>query len=105
MTAGFDPALGWEIHPQVALRPEPFGALAYHFGNRRLSFLKDPVLLAVVRGLAAASTATQACRTAGVDPESLPTFYAALGRLAASDMIRPATPAASPAPGESEQPA
>ncbi|MCY7299756.1 MAG: mycofactocin biosynthesis chaperone MftB, partial [Ilumatobacteraceae bacterium] len=27
------------LHPQVALRPEPFGALAYHYGNRRLVFL------------------------------------------------------------------
>ncbi len=31
-----------ELHPQVALRPEPFGALAYHYGNRRLIFLKHP---------------------------------------------------------------
>ncbi len=33
---------------RVALRPEPFGALAYHFGTRRLSFLKTRKLLAVV---------------------------------------------------------
>ena len=24
----------------MSLRPEPFGALAYHFGTRRLTFLK-----------------------------------------------------------------
>ena len=30
------------LDPQVALRPEPFGALAYHYGNRRLIFLKHP---------------------------------------------------------------
>ena len=28
------------VHPQVAVRPEPFGALAYHYGNRKLVFLK-----------------------------------------------------------------
>ena len=28
------------LDPQVALRPEPFGALAYHYGNRRLIFLQ-----------------------------------------------------------------
>ena len=39
-----------ELHPQVALRPEPFGALAYHYGNRRLVFLKSPDVVAVVRG-------------------------------------------------------
>ena len=54
--------------PQVAVRPEPFGALLYHFGTRRLSFLKDPRLLAVVRGLADASTARAACAAAGLSP-------------------------------------
>ncbi|MEN8672983.1 mycofactocin biosynthesis chaperone MftB, partial [Nocardioides sp.] len=39
----------WSLSPSVALRPEPFGALAYHFGNRRLTFLKRPELVAVVR--------------------------------------------------------
>ena len=33
------------------MRPEPFGALAYHFGNRRLTFLKRAELVAVVRAL------------------------------------------------------
>ncbi len=48
----FDLERGWALDPQVALRPEPFGALAYHFGTRRLSFLKSRTLLAVVEGLA-----------------------------------------------------
>jgi mycofactocin biosynthesis protein MftB len=34
----------WALAPQVSIRPEAFGALAYHFGTRRLSFLKTPVL-------------------------------------------------------------
>jgi len=34
----------WELHPQVALRPEPFGALAYHYGNRRLTFVMAPTI-------------------------------------------------------------
>ena len=51
----------WELAPQVSVRPEPFGALLYHFGTRRLSFLKDRRLLAVVRGLADAPTARAAC--------------------------------------------
>ncbi len=42
----------WALSPSVALRPEPFGALAYHFGNRKLTFLKTPALVGVVRGLA-----------------------------------------------------
>ncbi|MEU9347776.1 mycofactocin biosynthesis chaperone MftB, partial [Streptomyces sp. NPDC048278] len=24
----------WDLHPQVSVRPEPFGALLYHFGTR-----------------------------------------------------------------------
>ena len=39
------------LHPQVALRPEPFGALAYHYGNRKLIFLKHPDMVRVVRAL------------------------------------------------------
>ena len=38
-----------QLHPQVALRPEPFGALAYHYGNRRLLFLKHPDMVRVVQ--------------------------------------------------------
>ena len=41
----------WSLSSSVALRPEPFGALAYHFGTRRLTFLKQPGLVEVVRGL------------------------------------------------------
>jgi putative mycofactocin binding protein MftB len=29
----------WALAPQVSVRPEQFGALLYHFGTRRLSFL------------------------------------------------------------------
>jgi putative mycofactocin binding protein MftB len=39
------------MHPQVALRPEPFGALAYHYGNRRLVFLRHPDIVRVVRNV------------------------------------------------------
>ena len=41
----------WRLDGSVALRPEPFGALAYHFGTRKLSFLKTPELVDVVRRL------------------------------------------------------
>ena len=38
----------WRLDPSVALRPERFGALAYHFGTRKLSFLKTPELVYIV---------------------------------------------------------
>jgi putative mycofactocin binding protein MftB len=72
----------------VSVRPEPFGALLYHFGTRRLSFLKDRRLLAVVQGLGDAPSARDACEAAGVDDASLPAFEAALARLAGTDMLR-----------------
>ena len=45
-------ASAWRLVDSVSLRPEPFGALAYDFRTRRLSFLKTPALVEVVRGLA-----------------------------------------------------
>jgi putative mycofactocin binding protein MftB len=77
-----------ELAAQVSVRPERFGALLYHFGTRRLSFLKDPRLLDVVRGLAAAATARDACASAGVTEAQLPAFERALRRLLDTDMIR-----------------
>jgi putative mycofactocin binding protein MftB len=79
---------GWELHPQVAIRPEGFGALLYHFGTRQLSFLKSPDLLAVVRGLGDRDTARAACAAAGLSSEQLPGYAVALATLADSRMIR-----------------
>ena len=83
---------GWALADQVALRPEPFGALAYHFGTRRLSFLKSPTLLAAVRGLGEYATAREACLAAGVERGALPSYERALSTLADTGMIceRPA---------------
>ena len=78
---------GWDLHPQVSVRPEPFGALLYHFGTRRLSFLKDRTLLRVVQSLSEAPTARAACIAAGVDDSDLPRYQRALGTLAQSSMV------------------
>jgi putative mycofactocin binding protein MftB len=85
--AAFDLDRKYVLHPQVAVRPEPFGALLYHFGTRRLSFLKDPRLLAVVRGLAAAPTARAACTAAGVADGELARFTRALSTLVDTAML------------------
>jgi putative mycofactocin binding protein MftB len=79
----------WALAPGVALRPEPFGALAYHFGNRRLTFLKRPELVEVVRTLAGSASVRSALVAAGVPEGQFPTYLAALNGLAAADMIRP----------------
>ena len=83
----FDLDTAWALSPQVSIRPERFGALLYHFGTRRLSFLKSPTLLAVVTGLAAHETARDACLAAGVQAAELPRYRAALATLAGSQMI------------------
>lgn len=83
----FDLSRPWRMHPQVELRPEAFGALAYHFGTRRLSFLKSPDLRELVESLAAYPTARDACEATGIDAAGLRQYTTALARLAATDMI------------------
>ena len=85
--ATFDLDRAWRVHPQVSLRPEPFGALLYHFGTRRLSFLKNQRVLAVVRSLADHPSARVACAASGVTEAELPAYARALGALADSHMI------------------
>ena len=69
------------------MRPAPFGALLFHFGTRRLSFLKNKRVLAVVRSLADHPSARAACAAAGVSEAELPAYARALATLADSKMI------------------
>ena len=76
----------WRLNPQVALRDETFGALAYHYGNRRLVFLKSRTLVTLVHSLAdheSAAAAIEAC----VPPGERGAYERALARLAASEVI------------------
>jgi mycofactocin biosynthesis protein MftB len=73
----------------VAVRPEPFGALLYHFGTRKLSFLKNRTILAIVQSLADHPDARTACRAAGIDDANQGPYLHALGVLAASNMLVP----------------
>ena len=81
----FDLDAGWRLHPQVALRPEPFGALLYHFGTRKLSFLKDRTVVGLVRALPAHPNARAALQAAGLDDTGR--YATALATLAASQML------------------
>lgn len=81
----------WRLHPSVSLRPEPFGALLYHFGTRRLSFLKNETVVTVVRGLAEHPDARGACAAAGVPADQLAPYRQALAALAAAKMIEERT--------------
>ena len=77
-----------ELHPQVALRPEEFGALAYHYGNRRLIFLKHPDMVAVVKTLGEHDTLASALAAHGIDAARWPSFLAALNQLESSEIVR-----------------
>lgn len=82
----FDVDRAWRLNPRVALRDEAFGALAYHYGNRRLVFLKSPTLVALVTSLAdhpSASSAIAAC----VPAQGRAAYERALARLAAAEVI------------------
>ena len=77
-----------ELHPQVALRPEPFGALAYHYGNRRLVFLKHPDIVRVVKTMGQHPSLREALLAEGVDENRWQTFVSALSALTTSEIIR-----------------
>ena len=87
MAAEFDEQRPWRLAPTVSLRQESFGALAYDFSSRRLSFLKHPLLVAVVEALADAPTAVDACAAAGVGETVRPAVVQSLGLLAQRGMI------------------
>jgi putative mycofactocin binding protein MftB len=78
----------YELDPQVSLRPEPFGALAYHFGTRRLSFLRSHDIVTVVEALDQADSVEAALRDAAIDEVRWPSFTKALATLEDSNMIR-----------------
>ncbi|NDK90670.1 mycofactocin biosynthesis chaperone MftB [Gordonia desulfuricans] len=83
----FDLDAAWELNPKVALRPEPFGALLYHFGTRKLSFLKNLTVVGIVQSLSTFDTAEQALSAAAIDTVDRPLYLQALATLADSGMI------------------
>ena len=85
----FDARLPYRCSPRVAVRPEPFGALVYHFGTRRLSFLKTPQLVTVVSGLEHSPDVHSALAAAGVEEAHRPAYLRALAGLADNGTIEP----------------
>jgi mycofactocin biosynthetic radical S-adenosylmethionine protein MftC len=94
MVSAFDLDRPWRLDDRAAVRPEPFGAMLYHFGTRNLSFLKSTTLLNVLSSLAEHPTARAACTAAGVTEPELPVYGRALAALAGSSMIVSRDPAA-----------
>jgi putative mycofactocin binding protein MftB len=84
--APFDPDSPVRLHPAVALRDESFGALAYHYDNRRLVFLKSRALVELVVDLEHHECA-RAAVSAHVEHDEVDAYVAALGRLYDSGVI------------------
>ncbi len=88
----FSPDAPYRLSEQVGLRPEPFGALAYHFSSRRLVFLKTNDLVDVVQSLADHSSILAALEASELVAEpTYPSYLKALASLAESGVIEPRT--------------
>ena len=79
------------LDPQVTLRPEPFGALAYHYGNRKLIFLKHPDVVRVVKYIDdnqnAECTIADALTACDIAESRWPSFERTLDALTESEML------------------
>ena len=86
----FDPRGHHRLSPRVGLRPEPFGALAYHFDTRRLVFLKSVELVDLVNALAAHPSADAAIdAVVGPTLDRRPAYVRALASLCESGVVEP----------------
>ena len=79
------------LDPQAAIRPEPFGALVYHYGNRRLVFLKHPDLVRVVESIADSPTVAHALHACDIDPARHAAFERALTSLIDAEILHDRT--------------
>lgn len=82
----FDSSGPYRLDPKVALRPEPFGALAYHYGSRRLTFLRSKLLADLVADLGSYDSVDSALEEK-VPAGQRDSYRKALARLESSEFI------------------
>lgn len=88
--SSFDPQHPYRLSSRVGLRPEPFGALAYHYDTRRLVFLKSPELVDLVRALEHHPSAGAAIDAVIAPPDARrPAYVTALASLCESGVVEP----------------
>src|SRR5213592_746749 len=83
----FDSTKPYRLDPRVALRPESFGALAYHYGNRRLTLLRAPELVDLVRDIDGHRSAGAALDASPIEARRRPAFAKALDSLTQSSFL------------------
>lgn len=77
----------YRVNPQVTIRAESFGAIAYHHGNRRLVFLKSNGLVDVLAHLDDHESVTEAVDAVTSTPRVAATLIKALAALESSGVI------------------
>ena len=85
----FDASIAWKLAPEVSVRPEPFGALLYHFGNRRLTFLKDAVIAELIQAFGDHESTHEAYEAIGISKLDWPKYDKALASLVSSGILLP----------------
>ena len=83
----FNADQSYNLSPQVLLRPEQFGALAYHYGNRRLTFLRSDALADLVRSLDGHATVAEALDVLDLSPQERKLYERSLESLADCGVI------------------
>lgn len=88
-TAGqYDETRAYRLDPDVAVRPEGFGALAYHYGTRRLSLLQGAHILHLLDTLERFDSAGAALDALNLPDRTRVSYAGALARLAETGFIR-----------------
>jgi putative mycofactocin binding protein MftB len=84
----FLPGCAYELRPDVALRPEPFGALAYDYRTRRLTFVRSRLLCALLQSLARFPSAQEAVEALTLSPLARQRLLSGLETLVSSEIVR-----------------
>ncbi len=77
----------YRVNPQVSIRAESFGGIAYHHGNRRLLFLKSKRLVDVLDHLDGYESLTGAVDAVTSAPRVAEVLIEALAKLESSGVI------------------
>jgi mycofactocin biosynthesis protein MftB len=85
--SAFAPDRGYDLRREVALRPEPFGALAYDYRTRRLTFVHSRLLCTLLQSLGRFASAREAAEALTDSPSARRKLLAALEKLVSLDLV------------------